>query len=303
VEYPLFLAGRADKDAASAAFPAVDRVRAYPTTIFLAGDGRVRAVHSGYAGPATGAEHEALRARFEGLIEECLASPLPERDEERSWLQRTWRVWSDDPARAGALVDLVEHEGELLARTRTADGAPAKTVPVALSIDSVWLGERVYRLEREAGVLTSPFAAGERLAPAGGPCAPLLAQRGFADEAGYARALSAPDPLVRREALVALARAREAAGAGLPEAVALLDDASVEVRATAAWAAGRCHEPAARERLYEPLDHPNAALRREVARALARMAERMPGALLILAGAEDDHDPIVRELVARALGR
>ncbi|MCP3977730.1 MAG: TlpA family protein disulfide reductase [bacterium] len=72
IEYPLLVAGTADKAEASAAFPLIDRVRAFPTTIFLDATGRVRAVHSGFSGPAAGAAHEALRGRFESLIEEML---------------------------------------------------------------------------------------------------------------------------------------------------------------------------------------------------------------------------------------
>jgi hypothetical protein len=48
-------------------------VLAFPTTIFLHRDGRVRAVHSGFAGPATKEEHEKLARRFEALIAELLA--------------------------------------------------------------------------------------------------------------------------------------------------------------------------------------------------------------------------------------
>lgn len=77
VEYPILIAGTADKAAASAAFPALDRVVAFPTTIFLDGRGRALAVHTGFAGPATGAAHAKLRERFEALIEECLDSPFP----------------------------------------------------------------------------------------------------------------------------------------------------------------------------------------------------------------------------------
>lgn len=72
IEYPLLLAGLADKDEASRAFPLIDRVRSYPTTIFLHGDARVRAVHSGFTGPATGEAYSQLRSRFESLIEELL---------------------------------------------------------------------------------------------------------------------------------------------------------------------------------------------------------------------------------------
>jgi len=47
-------------------------VRAYPTTVFLRADGSVRAVHQGFSGPATGAEHQKLRQDFERLIAELL---------------------------------------------------------------------------------------------------------------------------------------------------------------------------------------------------------------------------------------
>lgn len=73
VEYPLLVAGLSDKDEASNAFPLVDRIRSYPTTVFLHADGRVRAVHQGYSGPATGEAHAELRARFHEIIEELLA--------------------------------------------------------------------------------------------------------------------------------------------------------------------------------------------------------------------------------------
>ena len=73
VEYPILVAGTADKADASRRFPLLDRVRAYPTTIFLDAAGNARAVHTGFAGPATGAEHEHLRAEFERLIEQLLA--------------------------------------------------------------------------------------------------------------------------------------------------------------------------------------------------------------------------------------
>ena len=72
IEFPVLVAGLADKKEASKAFPLLDRVRSYPTTVFMDADGRVRAVHTGFAGPATGKEHAKLRAEFERLIEELL---------------------------------------------------------------------------------------------------------------------------------------------------------------------------------------------------------------------------------------
>ncbi len=67
--YPVLLAGTSDKAKASAVFPLLDRVRAYPTTVFMDGQGNVTAVHTGFSGPATGARHQRLRERFEAEID------------------------------------------------------------------------------------------------------------------------------------------------------------------------------------------------------------------------------------------
>ncbi len=70
--YPILLMGPASKDAASQAFPLVDRVRSYPTFVFLDARNEIRAVYTGFSGPATGAAHDTLRRRFETTIEELL---------------------------------------------------------------------------------------------------------------------------------------------------------------------------------------------------------------------------------------
>ncbi|MEM1452905.1 MAG: TlpA disulfide reductase family protein [Planctomycetota bacterium] len=68
-DFPVLLAGTSDKSVASEAFPLVDRVRAYPTTVFMDGTGAVSAVHTGFSGPATGDHHARLRERFESEID------------------------------------------------------------------------------------------------------------------------------------------------------------------------------------------------------------------------------------------
>jgi thiol-disulfide isomerase/thioredoxin len=73
VSYPLLVAGLADKQAAGEVLPVLDAVRSYPTTVFLHGDGRVRAVYQGFSGPATGDAHDELRQAFTAIIEELLA--------------------------------------------------------------------------------------------------------------------------------------------------------------------------------------------------------------------------------------
>ena len=79
IEYPILIAGYSDKKSASKAMPILDEVRAYPTVIFVDGKGEVRAVHSGFVGPATGDEHAELRDEYERLIEEMLAEESADR--------------------------------------------------------------------------------------------------------------------------------------------------------------------------------------------------------------------------------
>jgi thiol-disulfide isomerase/thioredoxin len=72
VGYPILLAGTSDKEAATEQFPVLDRVRSFPTTLFVDQGGEIRAVYTGYSGPATGQAHQKLRERFESLIETLL---------------------------------------------------------------------------------------------------------------------------------------------------------------------------------------------------------------------------------------
>jgi len=72
IEYPLLIAGTSDKAEASATFPLIERVKSYPTTIFLDGEGSVHTVYSGFSGPATGEAYTRLQVLFESTIEELL---------------------------------------------------------------------------------------------------------------------------------------------------------------------------------------------------------------------------------------
>jgi len=73
IPFPLLLAGINDTDVAAAALPQLDGFVAFPTTVFLGRDGRVRRVHAGFYGPATGAQHGRLVAEFEGEIRQLLS--------------------------------------------------------------------------------------------------------------------------------------------------------------------------------------------------------------------------------------
>lgn len=71
-EYPVLIAGPSDKELATKAFPVLDRVRSYPTTLFLDQAGNIKAIHTGFTGPATGKAFEDLKTKFESQIEALL---------------------------------------------------------------------------------------------------------------------------------------------------------------------------------------------------------------------------------------
>jgi thiol-disulfide isomerase/thioredoxin len=75
IDYPLLLAGVSDRKAAAETLPDITSVVAFPTTLFIGRDGKVRKVHSGFSGPGTGAHYDELRGELESLIESLLAEP------------------------------------------------------------------------------------------------------------------------------------------------------------------------------------------------------------------------------------
>jgi thiol-disulfide isomerase/thioredoxin len=77
ITYPLLLAGTSDKKLAGKTLPDLTAVLAFPTTVFLGRDGRVRKIYSGFAGPGTGEHHQELVAELERLIEKLLREPVP----------------------------------------------------------------------------------------------------------------------------------------------------------------------------------------------------------------------------------
>lgn len=70
--WPILLAGTSDKGLASDALPVLDRVRAYPTMIFLDRTGRVLGIYTGFTGPAAAEPHAEMRRQIETLIERAL---------------------------------------------------------------------------------------------------------------------------------------------------------------------------------------------------------------------------------------
>jgi hypothetical protein len=73
IQYATLIAGTSDKADAAAKLPQLNGVHAFPTTLFLDRQGRVRRIHTGFSGPATGAHHQKLTEEFDATIQELLA--------------------------------------------------------------------------------------------------------------------------------------------------------------------------------------------------------------------------------------
>jgi thiol-disulfide isomerase/thioredoxin len=70
VEYPILLAGKNDKADASAKLPMLNKIISFPTTIIIDKKGKVRKIHTGFNGPATGVYFEKFKTDFEKFVGE-----------------------------------------------------------------------------------------------------------------------------------------------------------------------------------------------------------------------------------------
>jgi thiol-disulfide isomerase/thioredoxin len=70
--FPLLLAGINDTESLAEALPQLHGLTAFPTTVFLGRDGRVRRIHAGFHGPAAGPQHARQVREFESEIERLL---------------------------------------------------------------------------------------------------------------------------------------------------------------------------------------------------------------------------------------
>lgn len=75
IEYPILLAqyGSSDKEEAQKKLPMLNHVLSYPTTIFIDKKGKVRKIHTGFNGPATGDKYIEFKKEFESFVDQLLA--------------------------------------------------------------------------------------------------------------------------------------------------------------------------------------------------------------------------------------
>lgn len=72
VPYTILIAGSADKAEATKQFQFLDRVRSYPTFIFVDDEGIPQKIYQGFSGPATGEAHQELQNFFEDTINQII---------------------------------------------------------------------------------------------------------------------------------------------------------------------------------------------------------------------------------------
>lgn len=72
ITFPLLLAGTTAEGQIEKTLPQLVNFGAYPTTIFLDRDGRVHAIHAGFAGPSTGDKYQEVQQRMDQLTREIL---------------------------------------------------------------------------------------------------------------------------------------------------------------------------------------------------------------------------------------
>ncbi len=72
VTYDFVIAGTSQIESVAGSLPMLDHVVSFPTTIFIDKKGKVRKIHTGFNGPATGKYYEEFKDEFDQIINELL---------------------------------------------------------------------------------------------------------------------------------------------------------------------------------------------------------------------------------------
>jgi peroxiredoxin len=75
IGYDVLLAGYNSTDSVAASLPMIEKVLAFPTTIFIDRQGKVRRIHTGFSGPGTGKYYDDFVEEFNQFVDKLLAEP------------------------------------------------------------------------------------------------------------------------------------------------------------------------------------------------------------------------------------
>ncbi|MDR1610677.1 MAG: TlpA family protein disulfide reductase [Candidatus Symbiothrix sp.] len=73
IRYDILFAGKAAPATIAEVLPEIEHFSSYPTTIFIDKQGKVRKIHTGFSGPATGLFYKEFQAEFNALVDSLLA--------------------------------------------------------------------------------------------------------------------------------------------------------------------------------------------------------------------------------------
>jgi thiol-disulfide isomerase/thioredoxin len=76
IPYQILIAGTNDKEMASKTLPMLNAVLAFPTTIFIGKDGKVKKIHTGFNGPGTGIFYDRFKEDFNQAVNALLDERL-----------------------------------------------------------------------------------------------------------------------------------------------------------------------------------------------------------------------------------
>jgi hypothetical protein len=66
--------GEVGKESIAGALPELDNFSSYPTTIFIDREGKVRKIHTGFNGPATGLFYQEFIKDFNAVVDSLLTA-------------------------------------------------------------------------------------------------------------------------------------------------------------------------------------------------------------------------------------
>lgn len=78
ITYDILFGGIADKKIVAEKLPALNKFVAFPTTIIIDRKGDVREIYTGYTGTVTGKYYEEYEKKFNKVLDELIAEPVPQ---------------------------------------------------------------------------------------------------------------------------------------------------------------------------------------------------------------------------------